>query len=353
MAAVRCWWHATALGLAVCGVLGCGDDGDGGSGAASSGGGGGSAGSSGGSAGTGNAAGNGGSGGTGATGGASGSGGSAGGGGAGGASGGSGGSGGSTAVGNPGLYTQSVFEMDFAQGTNGKYRANAGAWQDFNAWTGVGNNGNWSNAGVNVQTTNANRTELLPNAHGPGNVLRTWIQAGDQWKSSATYPRTELTSSFTGSVPFGSEWRMELPFYVTGDVANTGDSIIGFQFHHNGNTGSPPFSMSLNGGTLRFSLRQVPSGGTTLHTPIFPLQADTVVDLVFEVKFGYAADGAYVRLWANGKQVVDITGKNVGYPDLEPNAGYWKFCSLYDWSNAVNGTRSVYSGPVFKLLRKP
>ncbi len=330
------------------------DDDSGGSGGAHTGGTGatgGTAGETGGSAGSSGA-----TGGAGASGGSSGSSGSggtnAGGAGGAGATGGSGGSAGAP-VGNPGLYTSSVFEMDFAQGSNGKYRANGGAWQDFDAWTGVGNNGNWSNAGVNVQTTDSNRTELVPNAHGPGSVLRTWIVAGDQWKSSATYPRTELTSSYTGNVAFGSEWRMELPFYVTGDVANSGDSIIGFQFHHNGNTGSPPFSFSLNDGTLRFSLRQVPSGGTTLHTPLFALQADTAVDLVLEVKFGYAADGAYVRLWANGTQYIDITGKNVGYPDLETNAGYWKFCSLYDWSNAVNGTRSVFSGPVFKLLKKP
>lgn len=345
-------WSEQTIALLLGAALGlaCSSGGD------DAGGGGGSAGSTGGGAGTGGAGGSGVSGGS--TGGAAGTGGGAGSGGATGGAGGSGGGGGSSGsggavVGSPGLYTQSVFEMDFAQGQNGKYRGNAGPWQDFGPWSGAGTNGGWSNAGVYVQTTNANRTELVPNAHGPGSVLRTWIQAGDQWKSSATYPRTELTSSFTGSVPFGSEWRMEFPFYVTGDVANTGDSIIGFQFHHNGNTGSPPFSLSLNEGALRFSLRQVPTGGTTLHTPVFPLQADTVVDLVFEVKFGYATDGAYVRLWANGTQYVNITDKNVGYPDLEPNAGYWKFCSLYDWGNQVNGARSVFSGPVFKLLRKP
>jgi hypothetical protein len=319
-----------------------GSAGGGGAGAGGGGGvagGGGSAGSTGGTSAAGGAAG------AGATGGAAGS------AGGGGASGGSGG--GSAVVGNPALYSESVLELDFSQGTNGKYRANGGAWQDFGAWTGVGNNGNWKNAGVNVQTTNAIRTALVPNGHGPGSVLRTWIEAGDQWKSGAAYPRTELTSSYTGGVAFGSEWRMELPFSVTGDVANAGDSIIGFQFHHNGNTGSPPFSLSLNDGSLRFKLRQVPSGGTTEYLPLFPLQADTVVSLVFEVKFGYAADGAYVRLWANGKQYVNITGKNVGYPDLETTAGYWKFCSLYDWSNAVKGTRSVFSGPLFKLLKRP
>ena len=33
-------------------------------------------------------------------------------------------------VGNPALFTQSVFEMDFSQGQNGQFRANGGAWQD-------------------------------------------------------------------------------------------------------------------------------------------------------------------------------------------------------------------------------
>lgn len=43
----------------------------------------------------------------------------------------------------------------------------------------------------------------------------------------------------------------------------------------------------------------------------------------------------------------------LGYPDLETTAGYWKFCSLYDWENHVKGSRSLYTGPVFKLLKRP
>lgn len=256
------------------------------------------------------------------------------------------------AVGNPTLFTDSVLELDFAQGANGSLRANGGAWQPFGSWAKPGVNGSWSNTGVSIQTTNAIRTEIVTNAHGSGQVLRTWIEAGDQWKSSATYPRTELTSSYTANVAFKSEWRLEHTFYVTGDVANTGASIIGFQFHHNGNTGSPPFAFELADGALRFSIREAPSG-TALKLPVFPLQADKPIQLVFEVKFGYVADGAYVRLWADGVKYVDVTDKNVGYPDLESTAGYWKLCSLYDWANAVKGSRSVYSGPVLKLLRRP
>ena len=86
---------------------------------------------------------------------------------------------------------------------------------------------------------------------------------------------------------------------------------------------------------------------------MFALQPDTLTELVFEVKFGYASDGAYVRLWADGTKYVDVTDMNVGYPDLEATAGYWKFCSLYDWSNAVVGSRSVFSGPSVRFLRRP
>jgi len=255
-------------------------------------------------------------------------------------------------VGNPALFTQPVLELDFAQGTNGSFRASGGAWTEFGAWSNPGVNGNWSNDGVNVQTTTAVRTEIVKNAHGAGSVLRTWIEAGDQWKSSATYPRTELTSKHTAGVAFGSEWRLELPLYVTGDTSSTGASIIGFQFHHNGNTGSPPFALELNDGALRFSVREGPSSSAT-KIPMFPLKADTLSQLVFEVKFGYATDGAYVRLWADGTQYVNVTDKNIGYPDLESTAGYWKFCSLYDWSNAVSGSRSVFSGPTVRFLRRP
>lgn len=255
-------------------------------------------------------------------------------------------------VGNPGLFTQSVFEMDFSQGANGRYRANGGAWQDFGSWNQAGSNGGWSNAGVYVQTTDAVRTAVVANALGAGKVLRTWIEAGDTWKTSAAYPRTELTSSYTGNVAFKSEWRLELPFYATGDVANTSSSIIGFQLHHNGNTGSPPFGLFLDGGTLVFGIEEGP-GGPFKNTTLVTLQANTRYEVIAELKFGYVADGAYVKLWVNGTQYVDVTDRNVGYPDLESTAGYWKLCSLYDWGNYVAGSRSVYSGPLVRLLRRP
>jgi hypothetical protein len=260
--------------------------------------------------------------------------------------------GGTAVVGSPELFTESVFEMDFAQGQNGRFRPNGGAWQDFGSWNQPGSNGNWSNVGVNVQTTDAVRTEVLANALGSGKVLRTWIEAGDVWHSGADYPRTELTSSTTGNVQFKSEWRLEIPFYVDGDVATTGSSIAGFQFHHNGSTGSPPFALGIKDGTLGFWIEEAPSGPNE-YTPIFALEANSLIDLVVELKFGYVADGAYVRLWANGTKYIDIADKNIGYPDLESTAGYWKYCSLYDWSNQVKVSRSVYSGPVFKLLKRP
>ena len=256
-------------------------------------------------------------------------------------------------VGNPALFTQSVFEMDFSQGANGKYRANGGAWQDFNAWSQAGSNGGWSNAGVYVQTTSAVRTELVANTLGAGKVLRTWIQAGDQWKSGAAYPRTELTSSFTGNVAFKSEWRLELPFYLSGEIVSPGDTITGFQLHHNGNTGSPPFGLFLQNGTLRILIEETSSGSNWTVFPILTVQANTRYDVVVELKFGYVSDGAYVKLWVNGKQYVSLTNRNVGYPDVETTAGYWKLCSLYDWGNTVKTTRSVHSGPTVKVLRRP
>ena len=255
-------------------------------------------------------------------------------------------------VGNPGLFTQPVFEMDFSQGTSGSYRTGGGAWQSFNSWSQAGSNGGWSNAGVYVQTTSAVRTAVVANALGAGKVLRTWIEAGDTWKTGATYPRTELTSGSTGNVPFKSEWRLELPFYASGDVASTKSSIIGFQFHHNGNTGSPPFGLFLDNGVLGFGIEEGP-GGPFYSTAICRAAGQHLYDLVMELKFGYVADGAYVKLWVNGTQYVQVTNRNVGYPALESTAGYWKFCSLYDWGNNVKGSRSVYSGPTFKLLRRP
>jgi hypothetical protein len=255
-------------------------------------------------------------------------------------------------VGHPELYTQPVFEMDFDQGVNGRYRANGGAWEDFGSWDQAGANGGWDNLGVWVQTTTAVRTELVANALGAGRVLRTWIEAGDEWRSTATYPRTELTSEHTADMPWNSEWRLELRFYAEGDVHSVNDSIIGYQLHHNGNSGSPPFGLYLSNGALKFYLEETPSGPVYKYD-LFALEADALVELVLELKFGYVADGAYVRMWANGVQYVDITDRNVGYPDLEATGGYWKYCSLYDWGNNVVGSRSVYCGPTFRLLRRP
>lgn len=317
---------------------GAGGGGQAGTGATSSGGatsGGGTSGSGGASAGAGGSAG------VVATGGSAGS-------GVGGAS----GSGGASVVGNPELFTDSVLEMDFSQGQYGRFRANGGAWEDFESWNEPGEAGIWENVGVHVQTTNAVRTELVPNALGSGKVLRTWIEPGDEWHSGATYPRTELTSTHTAKVQFGTEWRIEMPFYVTGDVDSSGSSIIGFQFHQNGNTGSPPFSFGLSSGKLRFTFEDTPAGPAE-QTYLFDLVENTLVDLVVELRFGYPADGAYIRLWANGTKYVDITDRKIGYPDLETSAGYWKYCSLYDWNSLATGTRSVHSGPVVKLLKRP
>jgi hypothetical protein len=208
--------------------------------------------------------------------------------------------GGDAVVGNPALFTESVLEMDFSQGDNGRFRANGGAWQDFGSWNTPGTDGSWRNAGVSIQTTNEVRTELVDSALGSGRVLRTWIEAGDQWRSGSDYPRTELTSTYTADVAFGSEWRLEMPFYVTGDVATSGSSIAGFQFHHNANTGSPPFALGIQDGMLGFWIEEAPSG-PNINTPIFPLEDSSLIELVVELKFGYVADGAYVRIWANGK----------------------------------------------------
>jgi len=275
-----------------------------------------------------------------------------------GAAGGSGAGGGAGAggdsVGNPELFTDAVFEMDFGLGTNGQYRGNGGSWQDFDSWNQAGVDGGWPNAdAVWVQTTDAVRTELLPNGLGTGRVLRTWIEQGDQWTTSATYPRTELTSSFTGDMPFGGEYRLEMQFYAEGDVSSSGSSIIGFQLHHNGNTGSPPFALVLSSGSLQFDIEQESSGSAWDEYDIGPLQVDALVSIVMELKFGYAADGAYVRIWVNGTQYVDVSNSNVGYPDVEDTAGYWKFCSLYDWGNYVDTVRSVLCGPTFKLSKRP
>ena len=266
-----------------------------------------------------------------------------------------------TGVGNPELFTESVFEMDFDQGANGRYRAHGGAWLDFDSWQqGCSDGGGYcrtTNGGVYVESpgfganAGAVRTELVTNALGTGRVLHTWIEQGDEMHSSATYPRTELYSNFTSEVPFGDEWRLELPLYASGDLDAVADSIIGWQFHSNGD-GSPPFGLYLSNGMLRLYMIETDSGPET-PIDLLPLQANTRVDMVAEMKFGYPAQGAYLRLWINGTKYVDITDMNIGYPDTDTVAGWWKFCSLYDWGNNVTGTRSLYCGPQVKFLRKP
>src|SRR5687767_8041620 len=121
--------------LACCWIAACGSDEN-------------SSGASGGSS-TGGNSGSGGKGGTGGTGGSV-SGGTSAGGAGGSSTGGAGtdggidagaGAGGGAVVGSPALFTESVLEMDFSQGQNGRFRANGGAWQDFGSWNTPGNNG--------------------------------------------------------------------------------------------------------------------------------------------------------------------------------------------------------------------
>ena len=266
-------------------------------------------------------------------------------------------------VGNPELFTESLFEMDFDQGTNGRYRTNGGAWQDFDSWNQGCNNGGaycrWKNGVTWIESpgygTNAGatRTELVPNELGSGRVLHTWIEQGDQMHSSATYPRTELyNDDYTSEIPFNSEWRVELPMYASGSLDNYGDTIIGFQMHDNGEY-SPPLELDVSSGWLRFYLTPE-LNGQNRYWDIFPLQDDMRFDVVMEIKWGAVADGAYLKMWVNGTLCVDVTDMNIGWPDNPYGvAGWWKFCGHYDWGSRVTGTRNLYCGPQVKFLRKP
>ena len=264
-------------------------------------------------------------------------------------------------VGNPELFTYTALEMDFSRGTNGQYRANDGTWQDFDSWDQGCNWGGgycrWKNGVLWVESpgygpnAGATRTELVPNAVGSGRVLRAWIEQGDMMHNSATYPRTEFYSDETTSeIPFDSEWRVEIPMYMSGNLQTPGDTIVGWQMHRNGDVSSPPLEFDMNDGLLKLSIFDSDIFRTY---NIFTVQSYSRFDVVMDLKFGYASEGAYFKMWVNGTKYVDITDMDIGFPGEDAVAGWWKFCGQYDWRSTVTGTRSLYCGPDVKFLRKP
>ena len=265
-------------------------------------------------------------------------------------------------VGNPELFTHTALEMDFTRGANGQYRANDGAWQDFDSWDQGcdwgGGYCRWQNGVLWVESpgygSNAGktRTELVTNAVGSGRVLHAWIEQGDLMHNTALYPRTEFYSDPTTSeIPFNSEWRLEIPLYMDGNLQTGGfDSIVGWQMRRNGDVSSPPLEFDMNNALLK--MYAFDSNVFRTYN-IFAVQPNTRFDVVIETKFGHQSDGAYFKMWVNGTTYVDITDMDIGFPDVDTVAGWWKFCGIYDWKNTVIGTRSVYCGPDVKFLRKP
>ncbi len=94
-----------------------------------------------------------------------------------------------------------------------------------------------------------------------------------------------------------------------------------------GNGGSPPLAIYVRGDEYQVTSR--PKAGDTAKVwwagPVTPDRGKWV-DWVFEIRWSSAADGR-VRVWKDGRQVVEATGPNMAPVDPAP---YFKF-GIYKW----------------------
>lgn len=160
-------------------------------------------------------------------------------------------------------------------------------------------------------------------------TLKFELRPGDESSGSI---RTEVTKEVSGKVWFGGRLFLE---NFTPDSKAGGESI-GIQFHSTQN--APPLTLNLYGSDI--VLAQVPLG-SIIQNPIAKLADwnNKWVDIVIETD--WKRSGGVLRMWVNGKKVVDKTGLDMGATNVNLKLGMNKF-SWYPTASGSNVSKRVF-----------
>ncbi len=120
--------------------------------------------------------------------------------------------------------------------------------------------------------------------------------------------RSEVKSSDPGAVTHeGDERWYEFSLKVGADFAPPeGWGLLLMQWHHGGDTGSPPLSLVVRSDGNLFLDNQVDIGNTQ---EIGPLPKGEWKDYVLHIKFSKDSSIGFVEAWENGQQVVPMTNR--------------------------------------------
>lgn len=144
-------------------------------------------------------------------------------------------------------------------------------------------------------------------------TLRYELHPGDFISGSC---RAEITKEVSGRIMFGGRLFLE---DFTADSKAGGESI-GIQFHSSEN--APPLTLNLYGSDV--VLAQVPTG-SIIQNKLGTISdwTNKWMDIVLETD--WKRSGGVLRMWVNGKKVVDKTGLDMGASNVNVKLGMNKF----------------------------
>ncbi|HSP80653.1 MAG TPA: heparin lyase I family protein [Myxococcaceae bacterium] len=148
------------------------------------------------------------------------------------------------------------------------------------------------------QMVSANRLQVVTSPVREGrHALKATVQQGDDPINSSGN-RNELV--YMSREPVGSEYYYRWSTMFAPDFPSAKTWQLVTQWHHEGNTGSPPVEFYIYGEELRLRIGGA-SGPTVWKTPLVRGEWQ---DFIFHVKWSPKADVGFVELWHNGQLVL-------------------------------------------------
>lgn len=188
---------------------------------------------------------------------------------------------------------------------------------------------------LEIQQQAPGRLTVVPSPAPPRGryALRTEVQYGDLVVNGC---RAELVSSMEVE---GAERYYSWSTLIPTDYPTSSDWQVFTQWHHNGDTGSPPLEFDLFGGDAVLTTR----GDTQIWRA--PLARGVWHDFVFHVKFSPASTVGFVELWLDGAKVLGPTALATMYAGS--NEGMWLKQGLYR-NRAIGPTAVIYHSGMVK-----
>lgn len=158
------------------------------------------------------------------------------------------------------------------------------------------------------------------------NEIRFEIRSGDHyaeggWSDPITSERNEL--GMYNQIPWQNPLVYEWESKFTG-LTNTAPWCVLHQSFAEGAGGSPPFAIGLEPGDDLVIITRTDTSGSTVETYRYnqPITRNTYHRFRVELRMG-RSNNAYLRVWLNGTQIVNVSNVNIGYSGQTGISPYW------------------------------